>query len=106
MPQTRALLSSSRAENVADTLRAPLADADALKADTEAEGVAKVQFDIARQQRTLGTISTVALLAAEQAYQQDELALVHAQANCYADTAPLFQALGGGWWNKAEGSRP
>ena len=28
--------------------------------------------------------------------------MVQAQANRYADTAALFQALGGGWWNRAE----
>jgi outer membrane protein TolC len=25
--------------------------------------------------------------------------LVQAEANRYSDTAALFQALGGGWWN-------
>lgn len=29
-------------------------------------------------------------------------ALVQAQAARYADTAALFQALGGGWWNRGE----
>jgi outer membrane protein TolC len=28
--------------------------------------------------------------------------LVQAQANRYADTAALFQALGGGWWNRTD----
>jgi outer membrane protein TolC len=28
------------------------------------------------------------------------IALVQAQAARYADTAALFQALGGGWWNR------
>ena len=37
---------------------------------------------------------------AEETYQQAEVALVQAQANRYADTAGLFQALGGGWWNR------
>ena len=46
----------------------------------------------------LGTWHT--LLAAEQAYQQAVLNLAQAQANRYADTAALFQALGGGWWNR------
>jgi outer membrane protein TolC len=42
----------------------------------------------------------VAVLNAEQSYRQAELALVQAQANRYSDTAGLFQALGGGWWNR------
>jgi outer membrane protein TolC len=43
----------------------------------------------------------VAVIAAEQSYQQALLAQVQAQANRYADTAALIQALGGGWWNRA-----
>ena len=86
-------------QNVADTLRALASDADALKADAEAERAARASFDMAQAQYRLGTLSLVALLNAEQVYQQAEIALVQAQANRYADTAGLFQALGGGWWN-------
>lgn len=89
-------------QNVADTLRALQADADALKASAEADRAAKASFDLARQRYRIGTLSLVALLNAEQTYQQAELALVQAQANRYADTAGLFQALGGGWWNLPE----
>jgi NodT family efflux transporter outer membrane factor (OMF) lipoprotein len=91
-------------QNVADTLRALQADADALKANAESEHAAKASFDLARKQRDLGTINLVAVLNAEQTYQQAELALVQAQANRYSDTAGLFQALGGGWWNRPKGS--
>jgi len=90
-------------QNVADTLRALGADADALKANAAADSAAKKFFDLARQQQSLGAISLVALMNAEQAYEQAELALVQAEANRYADTAALFQALGGGWWNSAGG---
>jgi NodT family efflux transporter outer membrane factor (OMF) lipoprotein len=90
-------------QNVADTLRALQADADALKASAEAERAAKTTFDLAQRQRALGTISVVAVLNAEQAYRQSELALVQAQANRYSDTAGLFQSLGGGWWNRSGG---
>jgi NodT family efflux transporter outer membrane factor (OMF) lipoprotein len=88
-------------QNVADTLRALKADADALKASADAERAAKTTFDLAQRQRALGTVSLVAVLNAEQAYRQAELALVQAQANRYSDTAGLFQALGGGWWNRS-----
>jgi NodT family efflux transporter outer membrane factor (OMF) lipoprotein len=88
-------------QNVADTLRALRSDADALKASDEAARAAKSAFDLAQRQRNIGTISFVAVLNAEQAYRQAELSLVQAQANRYADTAGLFQALGGGWWNRA-----
>jgi NodT family efflux transporter outer membrane factor (OMF) lipoprotein len=86
-------------QNVADTLRALQADADALKATAQADRAARASFDLARQQYQIGTLSLVALLNAETTYQQAEVALVQAQANRYADTAGLFQALGGGWWN-------
>jgi NodT family efflux transporter outer membrane factor (OMF) lipoprotein len=86
-------------QNVADTLRALQADASALQASAEADRAAKGAFDLARQQRDIGTLSVVALLTAENNYQQAETALVQAQANRYADTAGLFQALGGGGWN-------
>jgi NodT family efflux transporter outer membrane factor (OMF) lipoprotein len=87
-------------QNVADSLRALQADADALKASAQAERAARVTFDLAQRQRDLGTISWVAVLNAEQSYRQAQLALVQAQANRYSDTAGLFQALGGGWWNR------
>jgi NodT family efflux transporter outer membrane factor (OMF) lipoprotein len=87
-------------QNVADTLRALQADADALEASTTARDAAARSFGLARQQLQLGTISTVALLNAEQGLRQAEVAVVQAQANRYADVAALFQALGGGWWNR------
>ena len=86
-------------QNVADALRALQYDAIALKASLDAKLLAEENLAIARRQLELGDISYLGLLTAEQAYQQTVLALVQAQANRYADTAALFQALGGGWWN-------
>ena len=91
--------SFSRCQNVADTLRALQADAQALKASAAADRAAKALLDLAVKQHEIGTLSVVALLNAEATYQQAEIALVQAEANRYADTAALFQALGGGWWN-------
>jgi len=92
-------------QNVADSLRALKADADAVKAGADAQRAAKKTFELAQHQRELGTISWVAVLIAEQAFQQAEMALVQAEANRYSDTAGLFQALGGGWWNRTEEPR-
>ncbi len=92
-------------QNVADTLRALKADSDAVKASMDAEGSAKRTFDLIQRQRALGTINVIVVANAEQAYRQAELGLVQAQANRYADTAGLFQALGGGWWNRTEEPR-
>ncbi len=87
-------------QNVADTLRALRADADALRASAAALEASKASLQLARQQRELGTISGVTLIAAEQSQEQAEVAVAQARANRYADTAALFQSLGGGWWNR------
>ena len=89
-------------QNVADTLHALQQDADALKAAAAAKHAASVTLDLARKQYQSGYVSYLALLSAEQAYQQAVINLVQAQANRYADTAALFQALGGGWWNRSD----
>ncbi|HXP66158.1 MAG TPA: efflux transporter outer membrane subunit [Steroidobacteraceae bacterium] len=92
-------------QNVADTLRAIEADADAQKASGEALRAAEKTFDLAQKQRALGTINLVALLNAEQSYGTAALSDIQARANRYADTAALFQALGGGWWNRTQETR-
>jgi NodT family efflux transporter outer membrane factor (OMF) lipoprotein len=89
-------------QNVADTLTALEQDADALKAAAAAADAAKVTLDLAQRQWKDGYAGYLALLSAEQAYQQSRISLVQAQANRYADTAALFQALGGGWWHRGE----
>jgi len=89
-------------QNVADTLNALEQDAAALKTAAAAAQSAKVTLELSRQQEQVGYGAYLALLNAEQAYQQARLNLVQAQANRFADTAALFQALGGGWWNRAE----
>jgi NodT family efflux transporter outer membrane factor (OMF) lipoprotein len=89
-------------QNVADTLHALQQDADALNAAAAAKKAASVTLDLARRQYQAGYASYLALLSAEQAYQLAVINLVQAQANRYADTAALFQALGGGWWNRPD----
>jgi NodT family efflux transporter outer membrane factor (OMF) lipoprotein len=89
-------------QNVADTLRALQSDADALKAQVAAERSAADSLAIARQQFKVGAISYPSLLNAQETYLRTRISLVQAQATRYADTAALFQALGGGWWNRAD----
>jgi NodT family efflux transporter outer membrane factor (OMF) lipoprotein len=89
-------------QNVADTLHASLSDADALAADVRAENSAKVTYDLTRRQMEVGYVNYLALLSAETTYQQTLLTRVQAQATRYGDTVALFQALGGGWWNRKE----
>jgi outer membrane protein TolC len=87
-------------QNVADSLRALQSDADALAAAVAAEHAAGRSLDIVRKQLELGQVAYLALLNAETTYQTARVALVQAEANRLADTAALFQALGGGWWNR------
>jgi NodT family efflux transporter outer membrane factor (OMF) lipoprotein len=89
-------------QNVADTLRALQIDADALNATLRAERAAAESLEIAERQLQLGAISYPSLLNAQQTYQTARIALVQAQANRFNDTAALFQALGGGWWNRSD----
>jgi len=89
-------------QNVADTLRALKNDADALKATRAFERAAKVSLDLSRQQMETGYANILFLLNAQITYQNAVLARVQAQAARFADTAALFQALGGGWWNRVE----
>ena len=87
-------------QNVADVLRALEADARALKAESEAAAAAEESFDLTQKQFSLGAVNYLSLLNAQRQYQQARISLVQAQATRYADTAALFQALGGGWWNR------
>lgn len=89
-------------QNVADTLVALDQDAKGLKAAAAADAAAKTTLDLVQRQLQDGYTNTLGLLSAQAAYQQAEIALVQAEGTRYADTAALFQALGGGWWHRAE----
>jgi NodT family efflux transporter outer membrane factor (OMF) lipoprotein len=89
-------------QNVADSLRAIENDADALKAARDFERAAKVSLDLATQQLHFGLADELFLLTAQQTYLQAILQVVLARAARLSDTAALFQALGGGWWNRVE----
>lgn len=89
-------------QNVADTLTALEQDAEGVKAAASAVDAAKITSDLAQRQWKSGYASYLALLSAQQAFQQARISLIQAQANRFADTAALFQALGGGWWHRAD----
>ncbi|MET0543337.1 MAG: efflux transporter outer membrane subunit [Variovorax sp.] len=86
-------------QNVADALRAIEFDAETLRTQAEAASLAREALDLTSGQYRLGAVSFLQLLDAQRTYQQTQINLVQAQAARYADTAALFQALGGGWWN-------
>jgi outer membrane protein TolC len=76
-----------------------------LKAPAAAADAAKVTLDLTQRQLRDGYASGLALLNAQQAYQQARISLAQAQASRFSDTAALFQALGGGWWLRPELAR-
>jgi len=82
-------------QNVADALHALEADAEAESAASRAVEAAQKSLDVVRHQIELGSVNYLALVGAEQTYQQAVVGLVQARASRYADTAALFQALGG-----------
>ena len=89
-------------QNVADVLFALEFDAVALKAQADAESAARESLDMTMKQLQFGSASYLALFNAQRQYEQAKIGLVQAQAARYADTAALFQALGGGWWRRGE----
>jgi NodT family efflux transporter outer membrane factor (OMF) lipoprotein len=103
--QARAQYSStvlSAFQNVADTLQALQFDAATLKAAVVTERSAAESLAIAKQQLAQGQVNAIVVLNAQQTYQQALVVRLQSGANRYADTAALFQALGGGWWNRTE----
>lgn len=87
-------------QNVADTLHAIQSDAEALQAAVKSEQALLQVRDLTRKQYDTGYVSYQQLLLAEQNYQQAVVTLIQAQTNRLGDTAALYQALGGGWWNR------
>ncbi|ARQ74825.1 RND transporter [Pseudomonas fragi] len=89
-------------QDVANVLRALEADAEALKQQVVAERSAQASLALVQAQYRLGAVAYINLLTAQQTYQNTVLTRVQAQAVRYSDSAALFQALGGGWWNRRD----
>jgi NodT family efflux transporter outer membrane factor (OMF) lipoprotein len=87
-------------QNVADTLYALQFDAQAVAANQAAELAARSSLEATHANLTQGSLTYLDLLNAEQAQAQAIANLEQARANHLADTAALFAALGGGWWNR------
>ena len=91
---------------VADTLTSIDHDAQTLKARSDAAAEADVSYQIAQGRYQAGGISELALLEAQRQQLQTELDRTAAAASRFADSATLFQALGGGWWDAAPAATP
>ena len=86
--------------NVADSLTALQNDAVAMQKSVGFEKAAVKSLNISRRRLQIGEVNYLELLNAQQTYQRALITSVIAQSNRLADTAALFQALGGGWWNR------
>ena len=95
----------SALQNVADTLYALQFDAQAVEANQAAERAARSSLEATHANLTHGSLTYLDLLNAEQAQVQAIANLEQARANRLADTAALFVALGGGWWNRPAAHR-
>jgi NodT family efflux transporter outer membrane factor (OMF) lipoprotein len=89
-------------QDVANALRSLQADADGLRATVAAEQTAAASLNLVQQEYQLGSVNYLSLLNAQQTYQNAVINRVKSQAARYSDTAALFQALGGGWWNRID----
>ncbi|MCF7987550.1 MAG: efflux transporter outer membrane subunit [Methylovulum sp.] len=87
-------------QDVADTLSALEFDENALKTQDAALQAAQESLSLTQTQFNIGAVSYVSLLNAQRDYQQARMGRIKAQAARLADTAALFQALGGGWWQR------
>lgn len=88
--------------NVADVLRALELDARTLKARAEAEHDALAILELTRKRYDYGNAGYPDLLDAQRRHQESLLGLAQARAQRFSDTASLFHALGGGWWNRTD----
>jgi NodT family efflux transporter outer membrane factor (OMF) lipoprotein len=89
-------------QDVANALRSVQADAEGLRTAVASEETAAASLNLVQQQYQLGAVNYLNLLTAQQTYQTAVINRVKAQAVRYSDTAALFQALGGGWWNRTD----
>ncbi|HUA22576.1 MAG TPA: efflux transporter outer membrane subunit [Steroidobacteraceae bacterium] len=88
--------------DVADALQALQHDADSYTAHNRALEAAGASRDLAIQEYRAGKYTELQVLTAEQQYQDAALTQVQADAQRFTDTAALFRALGGGWWNASD----
>ncbi len=93
-------------QNVADTLRALELDAHQLQIQTAGEEAAYQALQLTENQYKLGSVSYLNLLEAEKQYHQARIGRIQALTARFVDSAALFQALGGGWWNRKDCTYP
>ncbi|HTT75373.1 MAG TPA: efflux transporter outer membrane subunit [Candidatus Binataceae bacterium] len=87
---------------VADALDALQHDAESVRAESEALSAASETLRLIQANYRAGTVNYLQVLIADYQYQQASLGYIQALGQRLQDTAALFLALGGGWWNGQE----
>jgi NodT family efflux transporter outer membrane factor (OMF) lipoprotein len=87
---------------VADALDALQHDAQTLRAQSQALNTAAEALHLIQANYQAGTVNYLQVLTADYQYQQAKLGYIQAMGQRLQDTAALFVALGGGWWNAQE----
>ncbi|MDE2149353.1 MAG: efflux transporter outer membrane subunit [Gammaproteobacteria bacterium] len=90
---------------VADLLRSLGHDAEQVRAERLALDAAGRTLDLQRRRHAAGKTGLLPLLDAERRLERQRDAYTAAKALRYLDSARLFVALGGGWWQNAQ-TRP
>ena len=89
---------------VSNVLSAIDNDADGLQAQYAAFDASRASRELVEGQYRQGAATYLDVLVAEQQSDQAELTYLSALGQRFVDTASLYQALGGGWWNAPAGN--
>jgi NodT family efflux transporter outer membrane factor (OMF) lipoprotein len=93
-------------ENASNALRAVQIDASTFQVQEIAERNADQSYSLAKERYLVGATNYLTLLTTDRTWQKTKLSLVKDQAVRLSDTVALFQALGGGWWNRQDAGPP
>jgi NodT family efflux transporter outer membrane factor (OMF) lipoprotein len=91
---------------VADVLKALDYGAKSLKEQAVALESAKRVLQLTQENYQAGIASYLDFLNADSQYQQARIGYIQAKTQRYQNTAALFNALGGGWWNQSGEGEP
>ena len=83
---------------VADALDALQNDAALIESERRAIRSGEASLRLTRQTYSIGNIGILQVVDAQRQVEQARLGLVRAEAQRLIDTAQLFLAMGGGWW--------
>jgi NodT family efflux transporter outer membrane factor (OMF) lipoprotein len=87
---------------VADVLDALNHDAELLTEEERALAAAEAALNLTRRSYQLGAVGVLQVTEVQRLLEQARIGYVRARAQRYIDTAQLFVAMGGGWWDWRE----